>query len=235
MNVIPVIDYLQGHVVLAQLGDRDHYQPIASNLCPNSDIESVLAKILSISTFNTIYIADLDCIENNRIDTSLWPKICSQYPDIEFWLDLGEITLSWNEIMQHSPNSRPVLGSESFSSISSLSKGLNSLQNLNPLLSLDIKNNKILGPSDLLSRFFDWPRDIILLPLNSVGSSKGPDLTLIEKIRSVLPKQSFYYGGGIRNIDDLLTLSKLNISGALIASSLHNGKINQNNLLSNDM
>ena len=235
MIVIPVIDYMQGSVVSAELGNREHYSPVTSEICTNSDIANVLSSILSVNTFNTIYIADLDCIENNRIDEALWPDICSRYPHIEFWLDLGKFTLSWNQIFQRTPNVRPVIGSESFSSIKKLSDALTSLQNFNPLLSIDVKNNIVLGPGNLLTTFTHWPQEVIILPLHQVGSSTGPDIALIEKVRDILPTQLLYYGGGIRDINDLNTLSKLKLSGALISKSLHNGQISKNDLLANNM
>ena len=34
-----------------------------------------------------------------------------------------------------------------------------------------------------------------------------------------------YVGGGVRGIDDLVELQKLGVSGALIATALHTGKI----------
>ncbi len=149
MIVIPVIDYLQGNVVLAQQGTRCQYQPISSSLSPKSDLNSVLEDILSISTFNTIYIADLDCIENKKLDKSVWPKICSQYPLIEFWIDLGDFASSWNDVMHNSANARPVIGTESFSDTLTLSKVINNLESFNPLLSVDTKDDKILGPENL--------------------------------------------------------------------------------------
>ena len=235
MKVIPVIDYLQGSVVSAELGNRDHYSPITSRICPSSDITDVLTSILSVHTFNTIYIADLDCIHNNQIDKALWPDICSQYPHIEFWLDIGKFTSYWRQILQQTTNVRPVVGSESFSSINDLSDVLTSLQSFNPLLSIDVKNNIVLGPDNLLTTFTHWPQEIIVLPLHQVGSSNGPDSALIEKIRKIIPNQLLYYGGGIRDINDLIALSKLKLSGALISKSLHNGKISKSDLLANNM
>lgn len=235
MNIIPVIDYLQGNVVLAQQGNRSKYLPVTSKLCSGSDIATVLDSILSLNLFNTIYIADLDCIENDLLDKSLWPKICGRYPFIEFWIDIGNFSNSWKQIMQSSPNARPIVGSESFTTNIDLSETIHALKSFNPLLSIDIKFNTILGPNDLLTTFTDWPQDVIILPLNHVGSNNGPDVELIKKIQTILPKLSLFYGGGVRDINDLISLSKLNLSGALIANSLHNGNINSQNLLSNNM
>ena len=235
MKIIPVIDYLQGNVVQAKLGNRKQYLPIKSKICSNSDICSVLDGILSIDSFEIIYIADLDCIENNQFDRSMWPNICNQYPQVEFWIDIGCFCIDWKQTMQSCTNARPVIGSESYSSITKLSEAVDLLSSYHPLLSIDVKNNTVLGTNNLITSFTNWPKDIILLSLNNVGSNSGPDIDLIKNIQNTLLKQSLYYGGGIRDASDLISMSKFNIKGTLIASSIHNGSINSKDLFGNDM
>ena len=67
------------------------------------------------------------------------------------------------------------------------------------------------------------------MTLNKVGSLLGPDFSYLEKILGLARKQSsdihVYAAGGIRNMDDLLQLRDLGITGALVATALHNGSI----------
>ena len=230
MKIIPVIDYQQGNVVLAQLGNRDSYQPISSVLSDKSDVNSVLEGILTLAEFKTIYIADLDCIEKQQLNTQLWPKFCSEYPDIEFWIDLGRVNQQWQQVMGDIPNARPVIGSESYVSLEELSTNLKALRQFLPLLSVDIKNNEILGPKSLLQDFNAWPDDIIILSLSHVGSNNGPDIDYIQKISKHLNEQNVFYGGGTRSIEDIKQLEQLNIEGVLIANSLHTGKFDRKRL-----
>ncbi len=227
MKIIPVIDYRKGNVVLAQLGNRDSYQPVSSALCDKPDINSVIEGILTLAEFKTIYIADLDCIENQQLEESLWPSLCSRYPDIEFWIDLGKLSQRWAQFMANISNARPVIGSESHSSIKSLTLSLSALNNYRPLLSIDIRQSRILGPDQLLSGFDNWPDDVVILSLSHVGSNSGPDYDSIRNVSSHLCSQNIFYGGGTRNEQDIRQLASLNIKGVLVASSLHSEKINK--------
>lgn len=229
MKIIPVIDYQQGHVVLAHMGNRDKYRAISSVLCETSDIFSVIEGILTLDEFKTIYIADLDCIENQQSNNIVWPTLCSKYPDIEFWIDLGSISQYWGQEMNSTPNARPVIGSESYTSIESINSCLKHLYQYRPLLSIDIKQGEILGPGDFLASFQAWPDEVIILSLSYVGSNNGPDIDMIKTIAEhVNDQQTLYYGGGIRHHQDITHLNNLKIGGALLASSLHTGKFDNN-------
>ena len=230
MKIIPVIDYQQGNVVLAQMGNRDSYQAISSVLCDKPDIDSVVEGILTLAEFKTIYIADLDCIEKQQLDSSLWPTLCSKHPHVEFWIDLGNLSQRWGQVMGHITNARPVIGSESHTSNYSLNSSLTTLNQYRPLLSIDIKQNKILGPEQLLSGLNAWPNDVIILSLSHVGSNSGPDIDSIQAVSKHLCKQKLFYGGGTRDNQDIAQLEKLNIEGVLVANSLHSGKFNKNYL-----
>ncbi|MDW3094953.1 MAG: HisA/HisF-related TIM barrel protein [Gammaproteobacteria bacterium] len=227
MNIIPVIDYQQGNVVLAQMGNRDNYQSISSVLCDKPDICSVIEGILTLAEFKTIYIADLDCIEKQQLDNNLWPSLCSKYPNIEFWIDLGRVSELWGQVMHNTCNARPVIGSESYTHIDELNTNLDFLNQYNPLLSIDIKNNEILGPASLLQKFNAWPNEIIILSLSHVGSNNGPNFAYIQTISQELNNQNIFYGGGTRDINDIKQLEQLNIQGILVANSLHSGKFDK--------
>ncbi len=225
MKIIPVIDYQYGQVVLAKAGRREKYQPARSSVSQSSEIHHVIEKILNFAHFKTIYIADLDSIERQHFDSQLWTSVCNKYPDIEFWIDAGSMHDQWTETMHSNTNVRPILGSESFSTVEVLATALNHLNQYNPLLSIDIKHNHILGPANLLDYHTLWPKDVIILSLGHVGSDDGPDRQLLRDMVPYQASHNFYYGGGLRNLEDIQRLAKQNIEGALIASMLHHGKI----------
>lgn len=231
MKIIPVIDYQRGNVVLAQKGNRNEYQVISSVLCEESDLISIIDGILTLAAFKTIYIADLDCIENHRLDNkSLWSQLCSHYPDIEFWIDLGNAAESWQQLMSNTINARPVIGTESYSDSNQLTHTLNVISAFNPLLSVDIKSAKILGPANLLLEFNAWPDEIIILSLSQVGSDCGPDINSIQSIRKYLSGHTLHYGGGIRDTDDIKLLDSLGIHSVMLANSLHTGSVGKDHL-----
>lgn len=232
MKIIPVIDYMHGQVVMAEKGERKSYKPVASTLCDQSDLHSVIQGFLSLAKFNTIYIADLDSIQNQNLDPSLWPQIFSSYPKLNFWCDIGANVVTWNQIMNAAHNSRPIVGSESFNDLQDLADTLHAIRETRPVLSLDFKDGTLLGPQNLLKELQHWPEDIIVLSLNRVGSFAGPDYELIQKLGAQLPHANLYLGGGIRNINDIKQLQSVDISGVLLAKSLHTQAIDASQLAS---
>jgi phosphoribosylformimino-5-aminoimidazole carboxamide ribotide isomerase len=59
LNVIPVIDVLNGVVVHAKRGERATYQAIRSQLTHSSEPLDIVAALLDVYPFQQLYIADL--------------------------------------------------------------------------------------------------------------------------------------------------------------------------------
>ncbi|MEY4928295.1 MAG: hypothetical protein RL279_34, partial [Pseudomonadota bacterium] len=93
MQVIPVIDLLNGEVVHAKKGLRQTYQRMQSPLCPSSDPLTVVAALLAIHPFKQLYIADLNAIQKlpNKASSNFASiaQIRLAYPGLELWLDAG--------------------------------------------------------------------------------------------------------------------------------------------------
>jgi phosphoribosylformimino-5-aminoimidazole carboxamide ribotide isomerase len=70
-----------------------------------------------------------------------------------------------------------------------------------------------------------WPAKIIVMTLARVGSASGPDMNRLTTIKSRVLNRQVYAAGGVRDANDLALLARAEISGALIATSLHNGKL----------
>jgi phosphoribosylformimino-5-aminoimidazole carboxamide ribotide isomerase len=63
-----------------------------------------------------------------------------------------------------------------------------------------------------------------LLDLARVGSGAGVNTEFLKEAIAVLDGD-IYLGGGISDIDDLLALRTMGVSGVLLATALHSGKI----------
>ncbi len=70
-----------------------------------------------------------------------------------------------------------------------------------------------------------WPEDIIIMSLGRVGSHQGPDTFRLAQIQALAGNKRVYVAGGVRDEDDLLSLYTQNVSGVLLATALHEGKI----------
>ena len=75
-----------------------------------------------------------------------------------------------------------------------------------------------------------WPQRVIVMTLARVGSGAGPDLRRLATIQSIASGREIYAAGGVRNADDLWALKEVGVSGALIATALHERQIVRSDL-----
>ena len=223
MIIIPVLDLMNGEVVHAKHGNRHEYLPIRSVLTDSSEPRAVVQALLALYPFKQLYIADINAIQKTGSHKNIILKIMNSFPNLEIWLDAGfdkEASIT----SYQSRNIKPVLGSESLSSIGQY-QALSTASKHRAILSLDYKDDRFQGAQDILSRARLWPNDVIVMLLNKVGSNAGPDLAKLASIKMRTKHSNIYAAGGVRNSADLEALKASNISGALIASALHNGAL----------
>jgi len=220
MKIIPVIDLKNGIVVHARQGNREHYEPINTDLCKSSDIFQVIEAFLGVYAFDSFYIADLNAITHQGNHDLLIADVLVRYPQIMFWIDKGY--RKYEEGISTDNNALPVLGSESYQNetISEIKAYKN-----NFILSLDYSNTNALGADNLFSDPSFWPQNIIIMSLDRVGSNHGPDLNKLTEFCKQYPDKNFIAAGGIRNKQDCMLLSKAGIRQALVASALHSRSI----------
>jgi phosphoribosylformimino-5-aminoimidazole carboxamide ribotide isomerase len=222
MEVIPVLDLKQGVVVHARMGRRDQYRPIETPLASTSSPVDVARGLLAIHPFETFYIADLDAIERAGDNDAALTRLKTELPNLVFWVDNGVADLARANSWLDAGLGNLVLGSESQRD-GSLVRRLSADDRV--ILSLDYRGDAFLGPAALLSDAADWPGKIIAMTLARVGSANGPDLDRLSAIRARAPDKLIYAAGGVRDPSDLAALRRTGIAGALVASSLHNGKL----------
>ena len=87
------------------------------------------------------------------------------------------------------------------------------------------RGDAFLGPAALLNDASIWPDSVIVMALARVGSASGPDTNRLKGIKSHAVNRQVYAAGGVRDAADLASLAGAGIAGALIATSLHNGKL----------
>lgn len=233
MQVIPVIDLKQGpfnecHVVHAKHGQRAIYQPIKSILSGSSNVFSIVEGLLKLYPFRTIYIADIDAITNSENHFEQIELLGSIYPQVTWWVDNGIRNVNACILYTPQANIRAVFGSENIHTLQDY-RAMSYAYESRHVLSLDKLDNVELGANELHASALYWSDDAICMTLNHVGSDAGPDVvrlqTLLQLNRARKKPANLYAAGGVRNVDDLLHLKQLGVTGALIASALHNGEI----------
>lgn len=225
MEVIPVIDLKGGEVVHAQRGERDSYRPVRSQLCRGSAPVDVVAGLLTAYPFHTLYIADLDAIQARGDSTAAIRQIRHNFPELRLWVDNGLADpVACREWLAQDLGDL-VLGSEAQRDRAVLEALSDDDARRHLIFSLDYKNDRFLGPPELLSAPSLWPDRIIVMTLSRVGSRGGPDLDLLRRWRSEAPAKKIFAAGGVRGGEDLLALADCGSSGVLVATALHERRI----------
>jgi phosphoribosylformimino-5-aminoimidazole carboxamide ribotide isomerase len=225
VEVIPVIDLKGGAVVHAQRGERDSYRPVRSQLCRGSEPVDVVAGLLTVHPFATLYIADLDAIQARGNSIASVRQIRQIFPELRLWVDNGLADPTACRDWLAEDLGDLVLGSEAQRDLTILNALSDDDTRRHLILSLDYKNDRFLGPLDLLSAPSLWPHRIIVMTLSRVGSRGGPDLDLLHRWRDEAPAKKIFAAGGVRGGEDLLALADCGISGVLVATALHERRI----------
>ncbi|MGF6756734.1 HisA/HisF-related TIM barrel protein [Paraburkholderia sp. GAS42] len=89
MQIIPVIDVLDGAAVRAVRGERSLYRPVESQLCRGSDPVDVARALLDYTASSILYVADLDGIMRGKPQRDALMRLALAVPGIELWIDAG--------------------------------------------------------------------------------------------------------------------------------------------------
>lgn len=224
-EIIPVIDLMGGVVVHARAGDRERYRPLAgSRLCDGAEPAAVVAGLLALHPFRRLYIADLDAIAKRGGHAEATAGLAARFPGLELWVDAGVADAAAVAVVERS-GARAVVGSESQGDTRLLA-GLD-----RAILSLDMRGAERLDPAGLFDRPELWPDDLIVMTLSRVGSGRGPDIEALEAVRARAPQRRVWAAGGVRAGGDLHQLRQIGCAGALVATALHDGRLDAATLI----
>ena len=222
MDVIPVIDLMGGVVVHARMGERKAYRPIETTLSPTSDPIDVVQGLLSVHPFSTLYVADLDAILRRGDNFAAMHRIRAAMPALGLWIDNGAADEAGLDAILGPGLGLPVIGAESQRDGALVEAHRDSSR---VVISLDFRREAFQGPEIILRRPQYWPRRVIVMALDRVGGSAGPDLPRIAAVRSVAGAREVYAAGGVRDAADIAALKSAGAAGVLIASALHDGRL----------
>lgn len=224
MHIIPVIDLASGAVVRAVRGERSRYRPIESALCKSHDAEVVAPILLDYCASRMLYVADLDALCGRQAQQPLLASLLARLPGISLWLDAGfrdvvaarQLVASLGE---QGRRVRPVFASEALPDIATAQGCLQ--DSSRAILSLDRRGDEVLDPAGCWTTPALWPRQLIMMTLERVGSRDGPDLDTLGAIRMQRPDASVIGAGGVRTDADLAAAAAAGAAGWLVASAVH--------------
>lgn len=224
MEVIPVIDLQQGHVVAAVRGQREAYRPIVTPLCAGSEPLVLARTLTALCATHRLYAADLDGILGRGVQVAVVRALLDAMPGLELWLDGGfadpaAVRAVLAQLGDTGQRVVPVFGSESLASVAALQ------QVGDGVLSLDRRQGRNLDPAGCWDHPGDWPRRLIVMTLDRVGANEGPDLQTLADVRARAPGAWLVGAGGIRDAQDLARAEAAGAQAWLVASALHQGRI----------
>jgi phosphoribosylformimino-5-aminoimidazole carboxamide ribotide isomerase len=234
MNVIPVIDLLNGVVVRGIAGQRDRYRRIHSTLAGSADPSVILNALQNTFGFRQFYVADLDAIQFQHLNRCTIAELARD--DVSLIVDRGvRSATDVSELLELGVD-RVVIALETLSGLPMAAELIKEFGAERLVLSLDLKHGNLLTVCD------DWQQttalnvarqlstagyqQIIVLDLAAVGTAAGNQTTaLCRQLKQELPEVSLSTGGGIRDLNDLQELQRIGVDSALVASALHDGRL----------
>jgi phosphoribosylformimino-5-aminoimidazole carboxamide ribotide isomerase len=232
MKIIPVIDVLNGIAVHGVRGERKRYQPLKSLLCKSADPIEIASAFESLG-FSSLYLADLDAILGKTANFNVYRQIMTE-TSLDLMVDAGVADIAKAREVMDAGVSKIVVGSETLRSLGFVSQAISAFGEDKIVVSIDQKGGKMLSASDSIALMDAVSfaqqlaslgvRQIILLDLDRVGTEHGINRTVLRTLLEQT-KVEVLVGGGIRSLQELEQLRTLGVSGALIATVLHNGKV----------
>jgi phosphoribosylformimino-5-aminoimidazole carboxamide ribotide isomerase len=237
MRVIPVIDLKGGVAVHAVRGQRERYRPLQSRIAEGSEPVHITRAVRERLGLDELYVADLDAIAGGPGSPDV---VAALAREARVMVDAGAAAAAAVARLLELGVARVVIGTESLPGTEAFRRLRAELPDAPLVLSLDLRDGQVISPdptlagvapAEALARLADaGAREAVVLDLARVGSGEGPDVALVAELRARLPEVQLLAGGGVRHAGDLRALADAGAAGALVATALHGGAIEADEL-----
>jgi phosphoribosylformimino-5-aminoimidazole carboxamide ribotide isomerase len=227
-RVVFVMDIFNRSVVLAKGGIREDYRPVSDSsiICKSSNPQNIVELLRP----REVYIADLNRLQGKGPQETNAEIIREVAQRADTMLDFGissredvdkALYIAGTAVIGTETGTLSVIKNAAFGNPGRIS------------VSIDLKHGKVLKEDtaipenlfEIVKILNEFPlKDLIILDLDRVGTASGFDPICFRKLVEH-SKHSVLLAGGVRNIEDLFTLEKFGIRGALIATAIHSGKV----------
>jgi phosphoribosylformimino-5-aminoimidazole carboxamide ribotide isomerase len=233
MQLIGVVDVMNGRAVHARGGVRERYLPVDSigGTAIAGDPLALARAYVERFELTALYVADLDAIAGHEMNATLVEGLAAIAP---LWVDAGASSAAAaRQVIAHGA-AMAVAALETLVSFEALADMCDAVGRDRVAFSLDLRAGApVIGhrlppisPESLAARAVDAGAGaVIVLDLARVGAAAGPDVELLARVHAAVPATPVFAGGGIRGFDDLARLAAAGCAGALVASALHNGAL----------
>ncbi len=217
MEIIPVIDIMNGIAVSGKSGRREEYTELETIFASSSDPVEIAKNL----PFKRLYVADLDGIMKGAPSLEMLEELSRTR---QLMVDVGIRNLGdYNRVSDLDADI--IVGSETLRDFKTLETISRERQEL--IFSIDIKDKKVMSPflphdpTETLELLVNRIKRFIVLSISSVGTLSA-DFSLLD-ILKILDVE-VYYGGGIKK-ENINELKKGGVSGVLVGTALHKGLI----------
>jgi phosphoribosylformimino-5-aminoimidazole carboxamide ribotide isomerase len=237
-RIVPVIDLLGDFVVRGIAGRRHEYRPLHSPLCADAQ-PATLARAFSDRGFSDVYLADLDAITGAAPAWDIYRQVAES--GLQIWVDAGLSTVHQADLLAkfatlQGPLAGVIAGLESLPGPEMLAEMLAVVGPERFVFSLDLKGGRPLTNAAAWNGFDARAiaqvaldrgiRRMIVLDLARVGMNDGVGTEdFCRRLRGLSSDLEITAGGGVRNQADLQSLAAAGCDAALVASALHDGRI----------
>jgi len=240
MVIIPVLDLSHGVAVHALAGDRSRYQPVQSVLTPDGDGDALAlaAAFRNLLGTTECYAADLDAIQGGAMQSPLLRELTRIHAG-RLLVDAGAHEVEAALEVLASGASQVVVGLESLPAFSDLEAIVRAIGATRVVFSLDLRQGApVLHPAmrrageveadalALAARALDCGVcSLLALDVGRVGTGRGADLELLERLRRRIGTVRLVGGGGVHARADLDRMRDAGCDAVLVATALHTGRI----------
>lgn len=238
-RIVPVIDLKHGVVVRGVAGRRDEYRPIESILAADAKPESIGRAFVDKLRLGEAYLADLDAIAGAAPAWDVYRSLVDC--GLSLWIDAGladvERCRELTDFATLEPRLKGIVaGLESLAGPARLREFLSIAGPERLIFSLDLKQGEpirggtgwgMMTAEEILTVALELgARRVIVLDLARVGVGEGVGTEpLCRWLRARDAAIEIIAGGGVRNRGDLASLGQTGCDAALVASALHDGRI----------
>lgn len=228
MIIIPAIDIIDGKPVRLYKGDYNKKEIVGNNALE-------LAKSFEKYGAEYIHLVDLEGAKEGRlINKRIIIKIANE---IETPIEVGGGVRTYEDVkcLIESGISRVILGTVAIEDIEFVKKSVASF-GAKIAVAVDCKNGYLFGRGWLKEsklHFIDFSKTIesigvdtiILTDINKDGTLMGSNIHMLRELSKVV-NINIIASGGIKDLEDIKRIKKLNIYGAILGKALYSGKIN---------
>lgn len=248
MQILPVLDILDGVIVRGIGGRRSDYRPIVSQLTSSHEPLAVANAIRNEFGLTQFYVADLDGIQKQRPNVSIYRRLIAD--DFRLLIDPGIREPDEACLIQELGAAEAIVGLETCPTPEHLRRIVASAPDI--AFSLDLfqgvprtgrPSSSARRPDPEVGCWSNDPEEtvrqivnsnvtsIIILDLSDVGMGTGGSTdSLCHFVRNEFPNVRLIVGGGVRGRADLQRLSDLGVDAVLVASALHDGRLGREDI-----